>query len=389
MEIKELVHKIHSCECELVLAITGGGTEAIGELLRYGGGSATLLEAIVPYSQRSLDAFICRKPEKYASARTARAMAMAAFQKAIMLQSSEQKRFEHLLGIGATCTLARNGERKKRQHELHVAVQSLQNTTSYSILFLEKRDREHEEAIVSRSIINIIAISCQLDVVITDRTGVSSQERPQIKQVQAIGAISDMMLHGTNSSKRIPSCVRISVQESDTHHSHRIIFSGSFNPCHKNHVEMARIASRKYGLPVNFEISLLNVDKPPIDYISLEERISSIKVWHESDFMGDIFVTNAPLFSEKAIIFPDSTFIVGADTMKRLFDPKYYRPGDNLYSLLEHFRIKGIDFLVFNRKGTHIEIPAEIEPLITIVSEDEYNDDGISSTQIRKLQQNK
>jgi nicotinic acid mononucleotide adenylyltransferase len=256
-------------------------------------------------------------------------------------------------------------------------------------LFLEKRDREHEEAIVSRSIINIIAISCQLDVVITDRTGVSSQERPQIKQVQAIGAISDMMLHGTNSSKRIPSCVRISVQESDTHHSHRIIFSGSFDPCHKNHVEMARIASRKYGLPVNFEISLLNVDKPPIDYISLEERISSIKVWHESDFMGDIFVTNAPLFSEKAIIFPDSTFIVGADTMKRLFDPKYYRPGDNLYSLLEHFMIKGIDFLVFNRKGTHIEIPAEIEPLITIVSEDEYNDDGISSTQIRKLQQNK
>jgi len=389
MEIKELVHKIHSCECELVLAITGGGTEAIGELLRYGGGSATLLEAIVPYSQSALDAFIGRKPEKYASARTARAMAMTAFQKAIMLQSPEQKRFEHLLGIGATCTLARNGERKERQHELHVAVQSLQNTTSYSILFLEKRDREHEEAIVSRSIINIIAISCQLDVIITGGTGVSSQERPQIKQVQAIGGISNMLLHEANSYNTLPSFVRISGQDRNTHHSHKIMFSGSFDPCHKNHLKMARIASRKYGLPVHFEISLLNVDKPPIDYISLEDRISSIKAQYEPDFMGDIFVTNAPLFSEKAIIFPDSTFIVGADTMKRLFDPKYYRPGDNLYSLLEHFRTKGIDFLVFSRKGIHIEIPAEIEPIITIVSEDEYSDDGISSTQIRKLQQNK
>jgi hypothetical protein len=152
---------------------------------------------------------------------------------------------------------------------------------------------------------------------------------------------------------------------------------------------MARIASRKYGLPVDFEISLLNVDKPPIDYISLEERISSIKTWHDPDSMGDIFVTDTPLFAEKAIIFPDSTFIVGADTMKRLFDPKYYRPEDDLSSLLELFRKQGIDFLVFSRKGIPIEIPADVEPIITIVSEDEYSDDGISSTRIRKSQQSK
>ncbi len=388
MEIKELVHKIHSSVYELVLSITGGGTEAIGELLRYGGGSATLLEAIVPYSQRALDAFTCRKPEKYASTRTARAMAMAAFQKAVLLQSSEQKGLEHLLGIGVTCTLARTGERKERQHELHVAVQSFQKTISYSILFLEKREREHEEAIVTRLIINMIATSCDLDVVITDGTGLSSQEMPQIKQAQAIKSISDMLLHKVNSSDTIPKVVRICGQDMNTQGSHKIIFSGSFDPCHKNHMEMARIASRKYGLPVNFELSILNVDKPPIDYISLEERISSIKSLYDPYFMGDIFVTNAPLFAEKAIVFPDSTFIIGADTMKRLFDPKYYRFEDNLYSLLEHFREKKIDFLVFSRKGTQIEIPAEVESLITIVAEDEYSDDGISSTRIRKLQQN-
>ncbi len=105
--------------------------------------------------------------------------------------------------------------------------------------------------------------------------------------------------------------------------------------------------------------------------------------------MGDIFVTDTPLFAEKAIIFPDSTFIVGADTMKRLFDPRYYRPEDDLSSLLELFRKQGIDFLVFSRKGIPIEIPADVEPIITIVSEDEYSDDGISSTQIRNLQQSK
>lgn len=388
MEIRELVHHIHSSGYEFVLAVTGGGTEALGELLRYGGGSATLLEAIVPYSQQALDVFTGKKPEKYASTRTARAMAMAAFQKAILIQGSGQKGLEHLLGIGATCTLARAGERKERQHELHMTVQSIQSTTTYSICFLEKRDREHEEAIVARSIINTIASACDVDVTITDGTGFSSYERPQIRRVQAIEAISKL-LHGTASSDRVPGCVRITGQEGNTHHSHRIIFSGSFDPCHKNHVEMARIASRKYGLPVDFEISLLNVDKPPIDYISLEERISSIKTLHDPYSMGDIFVTDTPLFAEKAIIFPDSTFIVGADTMKRLFDPRYYRPEDDLSSLLELFRKQGIDFLVFSRKGIPIEIPAEVEPIITIVPEDEYSDDGISSTQIRNLQQSK
>ncbi|WP_370572298.1 hypothetical protein [Methanomethylovorans sp.] len=389
MEIKELVHQIHSSGYEFVLAITGGGTEAIGELLRYGGGSATLLEAVVPYSQQALDAFTGRKPEKYASSRTARAMAMAAFQRAMLLQRPGKNGGSNILGISATCTLARSGERKERQHELYMAVQSLQNTTTYSICFLEKRDREHEETLVSLSIINMVASACDLDVGITYGTELSSQERPQIRRAQATKAISDMLLHKDNDSNVIKRCVRVNGKEGSAQHSHKIIFSGSFDPCHRNHVEMARIAARKYGVPVHFEISLINVDKPPIDYISLEDRISSIQACYDPDFMGDIFVTNTPLFAEKANIFPDSTFIIGADTMKRLFNNRYYRPQDDLHSLLDHFREKCVDFLVFSRKGTEIEIPPEVEPIITIISEDEYRDDGISSTQIRKVQQNK
>jgi nicotinic acid mononucleotide adenylyltransferase/nicotinamide mononucleotide (NMN) deamidase PncC len=387
MEIKELVHQIHFSGYEFVIAITGGGTEAIGELLRYGGGSATLLEAIVPYNQQALDAFIGRKPEKYTSVRTARAMAMAAFQRAMLLQETGKKGFQHAFGIGVTCTLARPGERKERQHELHMAVQSLQKTTTCSILFSERRNREQEESLVARLIINMIGLVFDVDVTVTDGTGLSSRERPQIREVQATEAISGMLLHRDDNSDLIPTCVNVSEEVSDPQCSHKIIFSGSFDPCHRKHVEMARIAAKKYGVPVHFEISLTNVDKPPMDYISLEERISSIKACYDPDFMGDIFVTNTPLFAEKANIFPDSTFIIGADTMERLFNTKYYRPQDSTRSLFDHFKEKGVDFLVFNRKGVKIEIPAEVKTLITTVSDDEYIDNGISSTQIRKEQQ--
>lgn len=388
MEIKELVRQIHSSGYKFVLAVTGGGTEAIGELLRYGGGSSTLLEAVVPYSQQALDTFTGRKPEKYASARTSRTMAMAAFQKAMLLQEPGKKEFQHDLGIGVTCTLAKPGERKKRQHEFHMAVQSLRKTTTYSILFSERRSREQEESLVSRLIINMIGLTCDVDVTITDgTTGLSSKESPQIRTVQTTEAISNMLLYRNNNLNFIPTCINITEQVKRTQHSHEVIFSGSFDPCHSKHVEMARIAAKKYGVPVHFEISLTNVDKPPMDYISLDDRIASIKACYNPDFMGDIFVTNAPLFAEKANIFPDSTFIIGADTMERLFNTKYYRSQDSTRSLFDHFKEKNVDFLVFNRIGAKIEIPAAVESIITTVPDNEYIDDGISSTQIRKMQQ--
>lgn len=386
--MKTLVHLINSSGYKIVLSITGGGTEAIGELLRYGGGSATLLEAIVPYSQRAVDAFTGKTPEKYSSTRTARAMAMAAFQRAIMLQQ-EQNEAGRVLGIGATSILAKYNERKERQHELHIAIQSLQNTTTYSICFLEERERESEESLACRLIINAIALACNMDVAITDGTGLSSRESPQMRSVQATETISHMLLNKGNDPEVTPRSFRISKNDNEIPHSHKVILSGSFDPCHRKHVEMAKIASKKYGVPVHFEISLTNVDKPPMDYISLEDRISSIKACYNPDFMGDIFVTNTPLFAEKANVFPESTFIVGADTMERLFNPKYYRSQDTTQSLYEHFKEKGIDFLVFSRKRAKIDVPSEVGSIITIVPENEYSDDGISSTQIRKEQQNK
>jgi nicotinic acid mononucleotide adenylyltransferase len=253
---------------------------------------------------------------------------------------------------------------------------------------LENRSREKEEAIGSRLIINIIASSCNAGIKITEGTGLLYEESPKIRRVQVSEEIANLLLYKDRPDV-IPRCIRVYGIENRNLYSRKIIFAGSFDPCHKNHIEMARIAAKKYGTSVDFEISIINVDKPPIDYISLEDRITSIKDFHDPDFMGNIFVTNTPLFAEKANIFPNSTFIIGADTMNRLFDPRYYRPHENKYSLLEHFRERHVDFLVFNRKGNEIKVSPEVKSLITIVPDDEYIDDGISSSLIRKMQLNK
>lgn len=66
MEDREkLIQNIHKSPYKAVIAITGGGAEAIGELLRHGNGSATLLEATVPYNQNSFADYIHGVPDKF------------------------------------------------------------------------------------------------------------------------------------------------------------------------------------------------------------------------------------------------------------------------------------------------------------------------------------
>ena len=69
-----------------VIAVTGGGSEAPAQLLTVPGASRTVMEALVPYHPSALAEFLGGRPDQACSAKTARAMAMAAFQRAMKLE---------------------------------------------------------------------------------------------------------------------------------------------------------------------------------------------------------------------------------------------------------------------------------------------------------------
>ncbi len=108
---QQLVNRIHAAPGQLVLAVTGGGSRAIADLLEVPGGSRTLLEAVVPYSAAALAEFLGVAPEQYCSPRTARAMAMAAFQRARHLQGTSAESAP-VLAVGCTASLV--SDRPKR-----------------------------------------------------------------------------------------------------------------------------------------------------------------------------------------------------------------------------------------------------------------------------------
>lgn len=399
----EHIFQIHRSPCKTVLAITGGGAEIIGELLRHGSGSATLLDAVVPYSTDAMDRFLGRKPEKYCSEKTARLMAMVAYQRALGLSKANEFAGQEIIGIGATCKLKAENEREGRKHEIHVAIQADCKTGVSSLELTADRTREEEEKIAALLIFNVLARHCgvyEIDLSDVIETGEGKNEEVIEKYEFVSRPVGDLLKQrkiSQDNNYETLSMARINLKEPEAFEEPgepgepekiRLVFPGSFDPCHRNHVLMARLASEKLGEPVHFEISLTNVDKPPIDFISLNQRLDSLRIHKNENFMGGICLTNAPLFLQKADLFPDSTFIIGADTFNRLFDAKYYGGTVNIPAILKHFKEKNIRFLVFHRKSTEFCINPDVPELCEIVSLDEYEDDGTSSTEIRRKCEN-
>jgi len=153
---------------------------------------------------------------------------------------------------------------------------------------------------------------------------------------------------------------------------------------HAGHLGIVATARAATKRPVAYEISIQNVDKPPLDYLEIERRLGQ--------FSADdaVWLTRAATFQEKSRIFPGATFLVGIDTLLRLFDPKYYdHDSDACEEALRKIRARGCRFLVFGRKIddeyrslSEVDLPAELIGICEEVPPEAFRQD-ISSTELR------
>lgn len=154
---------------------------------------------------------------------------------------------------------------------------------------------------------------------------------------------------------------------------------------------MVDIAKDRLGAPVDFEISADNVDKPLLDADRLRDRIQQFS---ESD---TLWLTRASTFLQKSQLFPNATFVAGADTVARLLSANYYENLDDCLRCLGKIRERGCRFLAFGRawdgefrsglpKSELPEKHPEVFDMFEWIPEDEFRVD-LSSTQIRKQEQ--
>ena len=367
----QFVAQIHDAGTRLVLAVTGGGSEAISSLFSVPGASRSMLLAAVPYSDAALIEWLDSQPEQFCSPRTARAMAMVAYEKARKLAPAATR----VAGIGCTASLA--SDRPKRSpHRFFIATQTADATTSTHVeLEKGRRTRGEEEHITATAILNEIAATCTL----ADRlpSELAASEHPD--RVAKIASPDwQALLGGSLDRLCIGSCG-----------PPRALFPGAFNPIHVGHRRMAEIASRMLGTPVAWEISIVNVDKPPLDFIEIDARVGQFAPGES------VWLTRAPTFVEKAAVFPGVTFVVGTDTMTRIAETRYYQNSfPKMLAAIEGIATAGCRFLVFGRQtdGTFrtlndLNLPPSLLALCDEVPETEFRED-VSSTELRQQSDN-
>ncbi|MCP4190633.1 MAG: adenylyltransferase/cytidyltransferase family protein [Planctomycetaceae bacterium] len=168
-------------------------------------------------------------------------------------------------------------------------------------------------------------------------------------------------------------------------HRGQIVFPGAFNPMHAGHQRMAELAAEWFDRPVEFELSIQNVDKPTLGTDEIARRVEQFQSQHI------VWITRAPTFYEKARQFPAATFLIGFDTLQRLIDPSYYNRGSRgRDASLTKIYQQDCRFVVFGREtggqfrtAAELDLPAELSERCQTVSSDQFRLD-ISSTQLRR-----
>ena len=370
--IRPRIERIHDTPHKVVLAVSGAGTQAVAWLLGVSGASRTILEVVVPYGRLSMQAFLGFEPTQSAAAETARQLARRCYERA----RSQLEDDSPALGLACAATIATDRP-KRGDHRAFVSAWDEHATATWSLTFDKGlRDRAGEEEIASLLIVRALSEFSGLDSELD--LGLTPRDRLETERTDRPGPLEQLLSDEARWLVRHP-CGTLQV-EGDVPD---VLLPGSFNPIHAGHREMMAKAVERLGKSGGYELSVTNVDKPPLAKEEIERRLRQFGAGEA------VVLTRAETFRKKAALFPGATFLLGWDTAIRLVEPRYYGGEPEMMLSLAEMMAGGARFLVAGRSDggafrtlDDVAVPAGFAPMFSRMDEAEFRRD-ISSTELR------
>ncbi len=365
-KISNLVQQIKDSNKTIEVISTGVGAGILPLLWSQPGISSVLHSFSFPYATSATDAILGFKPTGYASSSTAVDLAHSAFKRAWKPDSKT-------VGVGVCGAVSSNTERRGN-NRVHIAIQSDEGCQTIHIPLPELSSRSQDGIITDYITISLLAISCGIPNTIFKEVAEFYHLSIEYKENNLELSTERLFAHNyfSKDGKR--------TNEIEIPVSNLILFPGTFNPPHLGHFGIAKKLSNTLNTHFIFEISADPQHKTPPTVAQLLGRAKMLEGHNV------VITRGCPLLIHKAERFTGNTFVLGSDTLERIFSPQWCEDPEKLTQKFVDYKVK---FIIFGREyGGHWndlfviqrQFPA-IKKLNTTAIKGRWD---ISSTEIRQ-----